>query len=271
MGSERNREPVRSAVESPRRLPCYQHRDERLPGPFSCSESAEQDGERSVTALLPLSRVPSQPSSCLIGEKKARWLLEADGSTEEHTTDRFIRGTTKLVVCGVAVIAAIVSYRHAYAVVTEYGESGVTAVMIPLTIDGLVYAASMVILHAARAGIKAPWLAWLLLWVGITATLAANVAHGWRHGLVGSVVAAWPAVALVGCYEMLMWLVRSNAGQIPVQAGEVTDIDRQAVQAYQESVRIGSPLSERRIAERFGKSRRWARAIMEKASNEERR
>ncbi|MEU0490806.1 DUF2637 domain-containing protein [Nocardiopsis sp. NPDC006139] len=180
-----------------------------------------------------------------------------------------IRGTTKVVVCGVAIIAAIVSYRHAYAVVTEYGESGITAIMIPLTIDGLVYAASMVILHSARAGIKAPWLAWLLLWVGITATLAANVAHGWRNGLVGSIVAAWPAVALVGCYEMLMWLVRSNTHQRPETAPEMTDINQQAIHAYQESVRIGSPLSERRLAERFGKSRRWARAIMEKAANEE--
>ncbi|WP_159942650.1 MULTISPECIES: DUF2637 domain-containing protein [unclassified Nocardiopsis] len=182
-----------------------------------------------------------------------------------------MRGTTKFVVCGVAVIAAIVSYRHAYAVVTDYGESGITAMMIPLTIDGLVYAASMVILHSARANTKTPWLAWLLLWVGIAATLAANVAHGWRNGLVGSIVAAWPAVALVGCYEMLMWLVRSGDQQ---RAGteasnEITDIDQQAVWAYQESVRIGSPLSERKLAERFNKSRRWARAIMESSANED--
>ncbi|MBR8742494.1 hypothetical protein DSY14_12275 [Nocardiopsis sp. MG754419] len=180
-----------------------------------------------------------------------------------------MRGTTKLVVCCVALIAAVVSYRHAYAVVTEYGESGITAIMIPLTIDGLVYAASMVILHSARVGIKAPWLAWLLLWVGITATLAANIAHGWQNGVVGSIVAAWPAVALVGCYEMLMWLVRSNAYRRPESDSGTNDVDQQAIHAYQESVRIGSPLSERRLAERFGKSRRWARAIMEKSANEE--
>ncbi|ASU58919.1 hypothetical protein CGQ36_15705 [Nocardiopsis dassonvillei] len=166
-----------------------------------------------------------------------------------------------------AVIAAIVSYLHAYAVVTEYGES-VTAMMIPLTIDGLVYAASMVILHSARAGTKTPWLAGLLLWVGITATLAANVAHGWRNGLVGSIVAAWPAVALAGCYERLMWLVRSDNRPAREAASEVSDIDQQAVEVYQEIVRIGSPLSERRLAERFGKSRRWARAIMASSANQ---
>ena len=37
-----------------------------------------------------------------------------------------------------------------------------------------------------------------LLGVGIAATLAANVAHGLGHGLIGAAVAAWPAVALVG-------------------------------------------------------------------------
>ncbi|WP_274518823.1 DUF2637 domain-containing protein [Streptomonospora alba] len=73
-------------------------------------------------------------------------------------------------VCGVAVIAASVSYRHAYAVVTDYGESGATAI-IPLTIDGLVHAASMVVLHSARVGVKSPPLAWIPLWLGITATL----------------------------------------------------------------------------------------------------
>jgi len=70
--------------------------------------------------------------------------------------------------------------------------------MIPLTIDGLVYAASMVILHSARVEVKAPPLAWMLLWLGITSTLAANVAHGWQNGLVCSIVAAWIAVTLVG-------------------------------------------------------------------------
>jgi hypothetical protein len=199
-----------------------------------------------------------------------RWALaEEDATKVEPRTDLLIRGTTKLVVCGVAVIAAIVSYRHAYAVVTEYGESGATAIMIPLTIDGLVYAASMVILHSARVGVKAPPLAWMLLWLGITATLAANVAHGWQNGLVGSIVAAWPAVALVGCYEMLMWLVRTNGRSGMEKPTETLDVDQQAIKAYRESVRIGSPLSERRIAEKYGRSRRWARVIIERSSGRE--
>jgi hypothetical protein len=198
------------------------------------------------------------------------WILSEEGeSQEEPRTDLLIRGTTKIVVCGVAVIAAIVSYRHAYAVVTDYGESGATAIMIPLTIDGLVYAASMVILHSARVGVKAPPLAWMLLWLGIVATLAANIAHGWQHGIVGSIVAAWPAVALVGCYEMLMWLVRTNGKMGLVQAKENVGIDQEAINAYRESLDIGSPLSERKLAEKYGKSRRWARSIIKRSGDRE--
>ena len=47
-----------------------------------------------------------------------------------------------------------------------------------------------------------------LLGLGITATLAANVAHGLGHGLIGAAVAGWPAVALVGSYELLMMIIR---------------------------------------------------------------
>ncbi|HEV3295625.1 MAG TPA: hypothetical protein VG123_42160 [Streptosporangiaceae bacterium] len=40
-------------------------------------------------------------------------------------------------------IAAYVSYWHAYAVVRAHGETGITARLEPATIDGLVYASSM--------------------------------------------------------------------------------------------------------------------------------
>jgi hypothetical protein len=36
------------------------------------------------------------------------------------------------------------------------------------------------------------------------------VAHGLGHGPVGAVVAAWPAVALVGSSELLMMVIRSS-------------------------------------------------------------
>ena len=124
--------------------------------------------------------------------------------------DRAIRLSTAAAVLTVAGIAAYVSYWHAYAVVRAHGETGVTARLEPATIDGLVYASSMVVLYAARHRIPVPSLARWLLGLGIAATLTANMAHGWSHGLAGAVVAAWPAVSLMGSMSFLVWLIRTS-------------------------------------------------------------
>ena len=125
--------------------------------------------------------------------------------------DRAIRLSTAVAVLAGAGIAAYVSYWHAYAVVRAHGETGITARLEPATIDGLVYASSMVVLYAARHRVPVPALARWLLGLGIAATLTANMAQGWSHGPVGAVVAAWPAVSLVGSYELLVWLIRTSA------------------------------------------------------------
>lgn len=245
--------------------------------------------------------------------------------------DRAIRVSTAAAVVGVAGIAAYVSYWHAYEVVRAHGESGVTARLEPATIDGLVYASSMVVLYAARHRLAVPALARWLLALGIVATLGANVAHGWNAGPIGAAVAAWPAASLVGSYELLLWLVRTAAGGgttsgpgsawagpagqaasglrlVPVpdpEGHEATEeaahpgepcgpgmgqpcqaavrwsgpggpgstseasIEAAAVACYQVSVEAGQPLSERRLAARFGKtSRRWARSRMAEARQE---
>jgi hypothetical protein len=115
----------------------------------------------------------------------------------------------------VAAVAAVASCEHAYDLVRMHGESGWTARMVPLTVDGLIYASSMVMLDSARRKAPVPALARWLLGLGIAATLAANVAHGLGHGLIGAAVAAWPAVTLAGSYELLMMVIRSS--QAPAQ------------------------------------------------------
>ena len=76
--------------------------------------------------------------------------------TVTSQVDRVIRISTAVAVLAVAGVAAYVSYWHAYAVVRAHGESGITARLEPATIDGLVYASSMVILYAARHGSRSP-------------------------------------------------------------------------------------------------------------------
>ncbi len=70
--------------------------------------------------------------------------------------DRAIRVSTAVAVLAVAGVAAYVSYWHAYAVVCAHGETGVTARLEPATIDGLVYASSMVNLMPRGTGSRSP-------------------------------------------------------------------------------------------------------------------
>lgn len=79
--------------------------------------------------------------------------------------------------------------------------------MVPFTVDGLIYASSMVLLDSARRKVPVPALARWLLGVGIAATLAANIAHGLGHGRAGAAVAPWPR-AVVGACELLMIIIR---------------------------------------------------------------
>jgi len=131
------------------------------------------------------------------------------------TGDKAIRWSTIAAVSAVALVAGFVSYRHALQVVSAHGETGLLARAYPLTIDGLIYAASMVLLNAARRGVDRPALAYVALGLGIAATLAANIAAGLHFGPVGAIVAAWPAPALVISYELLMLVIRTSVGPIP--------------------------------------------------------
>jgi hypothetical protein len=61
---------------------------------------------------------------------------------------------------------------------SSHGESRATARLVPFTVDGLIWAASMVILDASRRGQPLPRLAAWSLGTGLVATVGANLAHG---------------------------------------------------------------------------------------------
>ncbi|WP_243717042.1 DUF2637 domain-containing protein [Actinomadura darangshiensis] len=189
-------------------------------------------------------------------------------------TDRLIRITTALAVVAVAAVAAVISYRHAYELVHSHGESGPTARLVPFTVDGLIWAASMVILDASRRKQAAPPLAKWSLAVGIVATVGANVAHGASHGALGAIVSAWPALALVGSFELLMTLTRSAALGDLTQDEERTEpeqlrtkVEQTPEQAVLQEYRAsldgpGRPVSQRYLAEKYGIDRRKVRQII---------
>jgi hypothetical protein len=126
-----------------------------------------------------------------------------------------------VVVVAVAGFAAIVSYSHIYDLARAHGQAGIAARLLPLSVDGLIVAASLVMLHEARNQRHAPALARVMLGVGVAATIAANVAYGAAFGPVGAVISAWPAVAFVGSAELLMVIIRRTQhvpARLPQQA-----------------------------------------------------
>lgn len=121
---------------------------------------------------------------------------------------RLIRVSAAAAVVAVAGFAAVISYSHIYDLALAHGQSGTAARLLPLSVDGLILAASLVMLDDARSRRRAAPLARCMLGLGVLATIAANVAYGARYGPAGAVISAWPAVAFIGAAEMVMAMVR---------------------------------------------------------------
>jgi hypothetical protein len=141
----------------------------------------------------------------------------ARAGRREVTGDRLVRAATAAAVSAVAAFAAVVSYSHIYDLGRAHGQSGTAARLLPLSVDGLILAAGLVLLHAARRQAPAPPLARCMLWLGIAATVGANISYGLPFGPLGAMVSAWPAVAFVGAAEMALGMVRS--ARPPLRAG----------------------------------------------------
>ena len=101
------------------------------------------------------------------------------------TGDRVIRFTTAAVVCAVAAFAAVVSYSHIYGLGRAHGQDGTAARLLPLSVDGLILAASLVLLHEARNDRDAPRLARFMLWLGIAPPSARTSPTGRDTGCSG--------------------------------------------------------------------------------------
>jgi hypothetical protein len=200
---------------------------------------------------------------------------------------RSIHRTTVGGVALLAVIAAVVSFRHMHELCLRHGEDQIAAVLIPLAVDGIIVVASMSILLSNRYGSRGGGLAWTLLVVGSLASLGANVAIA-EPSLIGRIIAAWPSAALIGSYELLMSQIRrppahglaveqdevagtrehvgdddhESSEQAGLHERETGDLRRTAWQwALANRLPDGALPSGRVIAEQFARSARWGRWI----------
>lgn len=193
-------------------------------------------------------------------------------------TDRLTRITTALAVLMVAGVAAVISYQHAYELVRSHGETGATARLLPFTVDGLIWAASMVVLDASRRNHPVPRLALWSLGAGIVATVGANLAHGLGRGPVGALVSAWPALALVGSFELLMLLIRKHhqadaesdadhaSADVASKLAQAEPLVVQGTPTLEQSVRDlhGAGSSQRSIARDLSIDRRKVKQIIDR-------
>ncbi len=137
------------------------------------------------------------------------------------------RMTAILGVATVAATAAVISFSHVQALARTAGEPELTAWLLPLSIDGAIAAAAAVVLADSKAGRRTTFLTWLMLALGLAASLAANIASA-QPTWTARAVAAWPPIALALGIEVLASMSRRSgpiapARPVPPETATVTD------------------------------------------------
>lgn len=178
-------------------------------------------------------------------------------------SDRLLKSGTAAAVLVVAFIAATISYQHLYSLALSHGEPQLDATLIPLAIDGTVITASLLMLRAARAGRRTPWLARLMLVAAVAMTVAANVAFGWRFAAWGVLMAGFPAAAFLGNAEATIMYGRQAETRADPPEFQAVPSDRiKAAEAwYAETVRVGNPAAVTKVQGKFSLTRREATEI----------
>jgi len=182
------------------------------------------------------------------------------------TGDRLTGGAATVVLCVVAGSALTVGSIRTYALARGHGLDGTAALLVAVSLGGLIAGASLVLLGEERN----PWVpgtAEGMQLLGLAVMAAADITSGARYGLLGAIISAWPAVAFFGAADMVLELVhrsrkrRRQARPATAQAVSA-DVQHAVRAAYLASVRAGDPLSQRAMAARFGQALRKIRQLV---------
>jgi hypothetical protein len=182
------------------------------------------------------------------------------------TGDQLTGGAAIAVLCGVAGSALTVGSARAYALARSHGIDGTAALLVTVSLGGLIVGASLVLLHEEHD----PWVpgtAEGMQLLGLAVMAAADIVSEARCGLLSAIISAWPTVAFFGAADMVLELVhrshRRRRDARPATAPAVpADVQRAVRAAYLASVQAGDPLSQRAMAARFGLSRRKIRQLI---------
>jgi hypothetical protein len=141
---------------------------------------------------------------------------------------------------------------------------GWLAYLIPLSVDGMILSASLLIVHARRTYAETPWLAWLSLVVGVLVSLAANVAAA-LPDITSRVISAWPPLAFAAAFELILRLVRSTdsnqAGEALVDPGDA-DLMARAIALVEQGAAEGHKVGRGTLEKELGLSEHKARRVL---------
>lgn len=107
----------------------------------------------------------------------------------------------------VAVVAAI-SYSHMYDWAKLNKEPEWRARLSPISADGAILVASVVMYVDARLRHRKDPLAYALLTFGIAWSVFANVMHDWQNVVAAKLIAGWPPIAMAAAVELLLRFAR---------------------------------------------------------------
>ena len=124
--------------------------------------------------------------------------------------DQMRRGAMWILASCVAATAAVVSDSHIY----DLGRHMAALECRPgcaTAVDALILVGELMLLHQADHKGGRFILGWVMVWSGILATLACNVAFGAQFGVTGALIWGWPAYSFVLAAAGMVSIVKRSA------------------------------------------------------------
>lgn len=111
----------------------------------------------------------------------------------------------------VALIAFLASYQHQYELVVHHNQPHWVGALYPLSVDLLIVATTLALWFGSSRKLKRPLGVWAVFGLAVAASAIANRADDpspWRD--IGAYISMWPAAALLGAFETVVWMIRKN-------------------------------------------------------------
>lgn len=159
--------------------------------------------------------------------------------------------------------SAYASFNHTVHVAMRYGQDVVSAHLLPLSIDGLMLVASIVLTSAKTR--RAIFIARATLVLGFTASFAANMLAT-QGGVIAHIISGWFAASLLLGVELLQ---HTNTRSMKVRATkaelEQAAVEAEATAKAEEEARIAAALkAKRQEAARKGVETKRRNAVAKK-------